>query len=630
MTCRSTRRAFLQGLAAVGTCLTLPPSKPAAALRSRAGEGIAPAATPGASTAQQGVGCRSLVTVVTQATSRDVNPRGPSWVGVREVLQRAGVFFVEVSPEQLSTLPPETLSLVLLAGDLRLMADQRQRLVDAVRRGGALIGIGGTSGLDDVFGVRGTSPMAEGWLAVAAVDHPVVAGLRSSLHVFGGCAAATAAGVTLAAWDAGSQAARGAAIVEHVCGQGCALLLAPDLLFSIVHIQQGRPVLQDAAPSPDGPALTNDGMLKAEDGLVLDWQRDRQLLEPDRAPAFLEPVSDELRELVLRSLFYVARRQGIRLPLLWYWPRSLPAVGHISHDSDGNDPPLATAMLDVVNRCQIKSTWCMLYPGGYPREFYRLLQDQEHEIALHYDAMSGARETSWSKENFSRQHAWLLQEAGLSHLTSNKNHYTRWEQRLDFLRWCAEIGIQADQTRGPSKKGTIGFPLGGSQPYFPLDDERDDPRFLPVLEVNLLTQDLVVVCPREYGGQLLDAATRHHGVAHFLFHPAHIRKPGVAEALSALVDDGRSRGLEWWTSAQIYQWETLRRGVQVSGKSDNIMTLSTGQPVRDATLLVLRVGPDHAPLRINGRAVPVAGQSFCGFDFDAVTLDLAGETVLQA
>ncbi len=171
--------------------------------------------------------------------------------------------------------------------------------------------------------------------------------------------------------------------------------------------------------------------------------------------------------------------------------------------------------------------------------------------------MTGGAQTSWSKENFLLQHQWLLKEAGLSHITSNKNHYTRWENRLDFWRWCEEAGVNSDQTRGPSKKGTIGFPLGGSQPYFPLDDEGDAPRLISVLEVNLLTQDLVVVCPPEYGQQLLDSALRHHGVAHFLFHPAHILKPLVADALSALVDYGRTQGLEWWTSEQIYRWEML-------------------------------------------------------------------------
>ena len=481
---------------------------------------------------------------------------------------------------------------MLLAGDLRLTAEQRQALADCVKNGGALIGIGGTSGLDEVFGVHSASPVAEGWMKVTARDHRVTAGLRSSLHVFGGCAVKTSSATSLAELESGSQAARGSAILENQCGKGRALLLAPDLIFSIVHIQQGLPVLQDRQPAPDGSALTNDGVLKAEDGLVLDWQRDRQPLQPDNGPVFLEPVSDELREIILRSIFHVAQQQGVVVPLLWYWPRGLKAVGHMSHDTDGNDPQQATALLEVMNRCQVKSTWCLLYPGGYPTDFYRTLQEQDFEIALHYDAMTGGAQTSWSKENFLLQHRWLMKEAGLSHITSNKNHYTRWEGRLDFWRWCEEAGINSDQTRGPSKKGTIGFPLGGSQPYFPLDDEGDSPRLLNVLEVNLLTQDLVVVCPPEYGQQLLDSALRHHGVAHFLFHPAHILKPRVADALSALVDYGRTQGLEWWTNEQIYQWEMSRRGVEAGCDTGDTLTLRGTTAPRS----------DVAPARIRARA----------------------------
>ena len=44
-------------------------------------------------------------------------------------------------------------------------------------------------------------------------------------------------------------------------------------------------------------------------------------------------------------------------------------------------PELAVAMLDALNRCNVKSTWCTLYPGGYPSDFYRRLQ----ELKAHYD-----------------------------------------------------------------------------------------------------------------------------------------------------------------------------------------------------------------------------------------------------
>ena len=569
------------------------------------------------------------ITLVTQSVSSDVNARAGSWVYITEILRRGGFFFEQLSPARLQSLPGHPNPIVLLAGDLRLTSAQRQLLTTLVEKGGSLIGIGGTSGLDEVFGVRGERPLSEGWIKVTAQDHPVTAGLRSSLHVFGGYAVQTGSATSLAQLESARQGAKGSAIAENLFGKGRAVLLGPDLLFSIVHIQQGVPVFQDGKPAPDGSAQVNDGELKAEDGLVLDWQRDRTPMQPDRVPAFLEPVSDELREIILRSILHVARGQGITLPMIWYWPRGLKAVGHVSHDTDGNDPSKAEALLDVMNGCSVKSTWCTLYPGGYPREFYRTLREQDFEIALHYDARSGGPETSWSKENFILQHRWLMKETGLDHVASNKNHYTRWEGRLDFLRWCEEVGINSDQTRGPSKKGTIGFPLGGSQPYFPLDDEADSPRLLNVLEVNMLTQDLAVVCPPEYGRQLLDSVLRHHGVAHFLFHPGHILKPRVADTLRDLVDHGRTQGLEWWTNEQIYEWEMRRRSVEVTFHAGNAFTFRTADPLREATLLLLKSRPEPRSVVLNDQPTRSTEWSLHGFEFDAVTVDVAGEVRVQ-
>ena len=65
----------------------------------------------------------------------------------------------------------------------------------------------------------------------------------------------------------------------------------------------------------------------AEDSLVLDWQRDRSPMQPDGGPVFLEPISDELRELIIRRVLHAARQHGIALPMLWYWPRGLKPSG---------------------------------------------------------------------------------------------------------------------------------------------------------------------------------------------------------------------------------------------------------------------------------------------------------------
>jgi hypothetical protein len=571
----------------------------------------------------------SPVIVVTLPVSTDANPRARTWSYITEILRRAGLFFESLPPARLEELFHRPPCVVVLAGHLPLTAKHRQALTTWVNRGGSLLGVGGTSGLEEVFGVKSESPLAEGWLKVKTSEHPVTRGLRSALHVFGGYTCVPGSATALANAEVGNHLTRGGAILENRFGQGRALLLGPDLIFSIVHIQQGVSVLQDAKPAPDGSALVNDGLLKAEDGLVLDWEQDRVPAAPDGGPIFLEPVSDELRELILRGVLHLAHEQRLLLPVLYYWPRALEGVGLVSHDTDGNDPPKAAALLEVMRRCQVKSTWCLLYPGGYPPEFYRQLRQHDFEIGLHYDAMTGGPHTSWSKENFLFQHRWLRQTAGLDHLYSNKNHYTRWESRLDFWRWSEEAGLHSDQTRGPSKKGTIGFPLGGSQPYFPLDDEAASPRFLSALEVNLLTQDLVVTCPPEYGAQLLDSALRPHGVAHFLFHPAHILKPGVADALTKLLDYGRAQRLEWWTNEQVYQWESLRRGVTATFDAPSAVTLHAPRPLSQATLLLLRPGQEAQAISLNGQTASSTLRNLHGFEFDALTLDLGGRTKVQ-
>ena len=625
---RLPRRGFLRQAAAAGCGLALHGLRSPAAAASSPSATTAPGAT-GLLAHPHSDAKASSIILVTLPVSTDVNPRARAWSYIAEILRRAGLFFESWPPASLEELFHRPPCVVMLAGHLPLTARQRQALSTWTNRGGSLLGLGGTSGLDEAFGVKGEHPLADGWLKLGAGDHPVTRGLRSALHVFGGYTFVAGAATTLANAEVGNHVARGSAILENRFGKGRTLLLGPDLIFSIVHIQQGVSVLQDGKPAPDGSALINEGTLKAEDGLVLDWQRDRTPAAPDDGAIFLEPISDELRELILRSLFHLAQQQGLLLPVLYYWPRALDGVGLISHDTDGNDPAKAPVLLEVMRRCQVQSTWLLLYPGGYPRDFYRQLKQDNFEIGIHFDAMTGGPHTSWSKENFLFQHRWVRQTAGLDHLYSNKNHYTRWESRLDFWRWCEEVGLHSDQTRGPSKKGTIGFPLGGSQPYFPLDDEAALPRFLNVLEVNLLTQDLVVTCPPEYGPQLLDSALRHHGVAHFLFHPAHIREPGVAKALTGLLDYGRTKRLEWWTNEQIYHWESLRRGMTASFEAASAVILHAPRPLDQATLLLLRPGPEARAITLNGQAVSSTRRTLHGFEFDALTLDLTGQIRVQ-
>lgn len=544
-------------------------------------------------------------------------PTSPSSLYLTEVLQRAGYFFAEAKPGSLAAE-----GVLVLAGERKFTPAERNRLTAFVQDGGALVSIGALHGLEDLFGVetiatglpkafgsaQGKRQLGEGYLDVKAASHPVLSGLKSSLHFFGGVAVrATEAKAFGRVLDRCRRPTGLPVLLERRFGRGVALLITPDLLNSIVHIQQGIAVLRDGTPAFDGTMPVNDGVLKADDGQVLDHELDRTVPEEGAAPLFLYPVADELRLILLRGIQYAAQAVGQPLLQIAPWPRNLPAIGCISHDSDGNNPALAEAMLEEVRRAGIRTTWCQLFPCGYPPALFQAIRAAGCEIALHYDAMKKEPGYEWGFETLRTQLQGIRKESGINEILSNKNHYTRWQGRLEFFRWCETLGLKVDGTMGPSKQGGCGFPRGTCQPWRPLDDEVIPARFLDVYELPLITQDLEIHLPSRLAPRVLDQVVAHGGVAHFLFHPAHIRKPGIADALHSLVQEGRKRGMEWWTHAELWQWETARRSVrflhakEADGKWS--VKLSVPRPVKEPTLILH--DPKGEPRRIT-RDLPAA------------------------
>jgi hypothetical protein len=565
-----------------------------------------------------------------------------------EILIHAGIPFRTVTPKNLH---PERTPICLLAGQKSLTTEERIRLRWFVQQGGSLIAIGAANGLEDLLGVQVAGELVEGWMRLT-LPHPIGNGLQSSLHVFGGVIArAKGDAQVIAEVVDGNDEVLGDAVVVREFGQGQVIFIAPDLMRSVVHIQQGIAVTKDGTPAPDGSAPIDDGILKTEDGHVLNWQRDRMELGRGTGDTgqevethhfalstqhsaqlwlfFGKPIADELRALILQAIFFAAQKKGLPLPMVWFWQNGLPAVGLISHDTDGNEPELAWDLLQTVRQLGIVTTWCVIYPGGYPPSLYRAILDAGCEIALHFDAFTGTPFTTWSKRNLRIQWQWLKDATGVA-AVSNKNHYTRWEGRLEFFRWCEELSIKAEQSKGPSKRGTVGFLFGGSHPWRPLDDERDRPRFLDVTAINLFSQDMVsddtppdgffhpAIVPVSVGEWLLRQTVRMGGVAHFLFHPAHIRRQGTKAALERLVALGHELGIKWQTSQQIVDWLEKRRSVrQVVEKIGDKWQwrLKAAKPIEGLTLLRL----------LPAQETQLADRFVFGFPFAQSTETLRGE-----
>jgi hypothetical protein len=204
---------------------------------------------------------------------------------------------------------------------------------------------------------------------------------------------------------------------------------------------------------------------------------------------------------------------------------------------------------------------------------------------------------------------------------TNKNHYTRWQGRNEFFRWCAAQGISNDQSRGPSKAGEAGFPFGTAHPYFPMEDDGTP---IECLEIGFQSQDFVIYGPEVLITPLVDSAARAHGIAHVIFHPGHICKPRVADALRTFVRECRSRGMEFWTSAAIDAWERARRTAHLESTPTG-WKITAEIPLAGATVLVL-----GACGEATSGEKPLAPQLVrrYGWEFHSFTADIGPERPL--
>ena len=537
-------------------------------------------------------------------------PDGSRYYGgyyILEILAHAGIPFDEIERPLVAL---DGYHVVLLPWHMPLSEAERGLLAGFVESGGALIGLGGMSGLDGLFGAVDRGDMADGYLQVAEKDHPVTSGFNSSLHCFGGRRIKAADGVALARVMGASDG-----VVEYRSGAGLAIAVGPDVVRTIVQIQQGHPIAAAVGP-------TRIDVIK---GLALDLDRDRSPVPGEEENlVFMEPIADEFRELIVKAVLYACRERGVCLPVLWYWPDNLPAIAHMSHDSDGGDESLGWSLLRLTQEADIPTTWCIM-AGHYQPEFYRAIQDYGSEIALHYDAQTwqtasddqkpDVAHLKWGYSELAGQLKTVTKAAGRP-VTSNKNHTLRWQGRLEFFRWCERAGITLEQSRGPNTPYTNGFPFGGCHPWFPIDDELPGGPPIDVLEVNLTVQDIHKRCSTRLAHCFADRAFLHHGIAHFLFHPAHVWEAAVRGGLREIVGYTRDKGMPWWTAARIDAWERARRTARFGQREDGAYEISADADLKGATVLLLE--PDGESTS-RGKAV-----ERYGFQFRAVTMDLEG------
>ncbi|RKN84064.1 hypothetical protein [Paenibacillus ginsengarvi] len=539
-----------------------------------------------------------------------------------EILKQSGFAYTVWSPEAWLNSRPQGVSIV--AG-LDPRADWSGIFEDYCRSGNALLTIGDTHSLDAALGVKRVRSIKEGWIDWSG--SALADGLRSSFHFFGGTLVKAEEGVETegaVTLSNGSPTSHPAVTFKAYPG-GAAALLSVDLARTFCLIQQGISVVKDGVPSPDGSGLINDDIWKADDGSVLDWVRDRNALEAGGIPFYMHPIVDEFRLLFIRLLHRLSKTVSRTMAQVWFWPEGLEAVGHISHDTDGNAPEAAEVMLDRLKEAGIKSSWCIIMPG-YPEALYKRIVAEGHEMALHYNALE-SEGCYWDEELFNEQLAALQSQmaaiGGPAHIKTNKNHYLRWEGDVQFYKWCERAGIVFEQSKGGTKQGNKGFLAGTCHPYLPMSDSADRNRIMKVYSNPTLAWDppVPIRCTMPEAKVLLDRSKEVYGVAHFLYHPATMAAhDNVGSGFLELLRYGEEQGLVWWTALELYNWLELRRTVQATVE-DGYLRITAERVCKGLTVLL----PPDAALPEGGGAAVIRSERMvnrCGMPLRQLILDV--------
>lgn len=533
-----------------------------------------------------------------------IPPNEPEKRYIFEILTQQGLFYHELTIDDVihnKCLP----RLLLFVGKMSIAKDLTRDLLKKLRNhletGNVVVMLGMIPALSDLSGIIFRSPetfpfpiggyhtlsVGEGYLTIQ--DENLMSDLSSDyfpLHGFG-CSPGKQAkpqqskvlaiyrvttptmpkaeGSQIIAED--SEEDEWPAIVLNPVGDGHVLYCGVDILSSVRQIQEGRYVIEDGIPPADGMAPIDDKILKCEDGLVLDWNRDRRSLSPsEKVPAFMIPIADVWRRILRACIEKCADLGKIALYRVDYWPDAAPVIVHISHDTDGNKDNLGQKMLARVTELDIKTTWCLISPGYSPK-LCETIANAGHELAFHFDAQSFNLPDIFSFETFKEQLEETKAHSRISEFYTNKNHYTRWEGKTDFFEWCVRLGIKLDESKGPSKCGTQGFPFGSCHPWQAMDKSG---QLIDCLELSFQSQDIGLQGPEDTGQQLFEACKSVHGVCHFIFHPAHVENPIVQKRFSELVNYAKNHGGIFLTAREIGEWYRTRRQWILSGGAERL------------------------------------------------------------
>lgn len=411
-----------------------------------------------------------------------------------------------------------------------------------------LVAVGSAWGLEEFLGLRSEGHPRRGRTSLSAtpagLDFGLWAGLSSAL---GGYRLVGDGAEVLALDEEG---------FVGVSRRGSAFYVGVDVGFTFGSFLMGSGVTGDLIGPGDGSVETVDGRQRSEDGTLLEWGRDRSLVEGCDVPGFMTPCIDYLREAVLRLVLSAADATDGSPVLIWHLPDNADAGLVATIECDSGDLELVRRSGAMLAKFGVAPAW-MVAPPGLSQDLYRSFKKWGHDLGHLYKPESGyGRDDQMRVQNLA-----LARGAGEANLGVIKGWDGTWHGLTRLYEMAEGAGVRVSVCKGGRQPGTSGFLFGTGRPFLPMGRRG----LYQVLEVPHLAFAPGLVTPFQHTVSLLGKVQEVYGVFHLAFMTSQMREEKAATCLHETLMLARAARLRAFTPSRLGEYERARRRVVVRG-----------------------------------------------------------------
>lgn len=489
------------------------------------------------------------------------------------------------SPSSLKLDDLEQFDVIVFGGVGTLKPEGASAVAEWVGRGGMAVFSGSSWGVSSLLGIKpGGQHLSIGSMVPRKESRFSIKG--ADFVKFFGAKVHNAAQADVL-WDVSSG---GVGLSVAGIGRGKVWFLAPHLGQTVAQMVFGRSVETDAIGPVDGSARLDDGILRAEDGINLDYLDDRAHTD-DGSPYFAYAHADVLQELFSRTLIAAAEATGRPFFAIGQWPHSIATVGMLSIDCDTNDEERFNEVARVVANIGGRPVWMVEFPG-YSQEVYRRMRGSLHEAGLLYSPDRG----KWDTEGLRLQHTSLARSASFREIAAVRPKDGAWLGHMATYRMAESAGIKCVISKGGRQLGTSGMAFGSCRPHRPVFGGRP-------LEVFELPYSIFLPeFPDEAVEPTLETVGALGGCFHVSANLSSLESHGGQAALQRIVMLARQANVRFLLPSEVSRHLKQRSEARIQLVLDDKGALATVTPTTDIEGLSILVGnlPEVDP-SINGR-----------------------------